>query len=116
MPSHGELTLLAPKIPWELIYLVGEFASFETRAILTRCNKRLYNICKLLLYRDIYLHTPTQLVKLFQCKKNRPMLQKTKSLFISETIFHHEAWEGIRGRLDPEDYLIRVLHTTVSLR
>ncbi|KAG8688088.1 hypothetical protein FRC11_006074 [Ceratobasidium sp. 423] len=95
---------MGPRLPDDVLYLIAKLSSFEARASLVRCNKWLYTICTPLLFQEISIYTPRQLVQPYENKKAMGMLSQTKSLILG------------KNEHDKADYIIGVLSATVSLQ
>ncbi|CAE6421174.1 unnamed protein product [Rhizoctonia solani] len=106
------------KLPIELLPSIFELVLPKVLAALTRCNKRFYELCNPLLYKEVHLHTPTQLVLLSGSQKAVQMLGTTRSLLIDEFALYLEAWDDVDAKHPPNPfhYLVRVLHAATSLR
>ncbi|KAJ1309622.1 hypothetical protein OPQ81_006391 [Rhizoctonia solani] len=109
----------SPKLtlPIELLASIFELVSPGYLAVLMRCSRCFHEICNPLLYRQVHLHTPTQLVALLESPNARKMLGATTSLVVDDFTLYLEAWDmlNIRETSNPLHYLLRVLHTTTSL-
>ncbi|KAF8710709.1 hypothetical protein RHS03_01850, partial [Rhizoctonia solani] len=106
------------RLPVEVLSLIFGLATPEVLAVSTRCSKRFYELCNPLLYAEVHLHTPIQLISLSRSKNALKMLETTKSLIINGLVLYPEVWDGIGAEIppDPLHYLVRVLRATTSLR
>ncbi|CEL62464.1 hypothetical protein RSOLAG1IB_04820 [Rhizoctonia solani AG-1 IB] len=105
------------RLPIELLSSIFELVPPEVLAVLTRCHTCFYELCNPLLYREVHLHTPPQLVLLLESQKAIRMLGSTESLTVDEFTLYLEAWDGIDiVDSNPLRHLIRVLYATTSLR
>ncbi|KAH7317995.1 hypothetical protein B0J17DRAFT_686509 [Rhizoctonia solani] len=110
MEPPNTYTTLIPRLPEDIVYLVGNFSSFESLSSLVRCSKWLYRICFPLLFREIRLRSPTQIIKL---DKNQKAMQ-----MISRTNLYRESWE-LKLNMYPDatvgHIIIRILRAMTSL-
>ncbi|KAH7341024.1 hypothetical protein B0J17DRAFT_716187 [Rhizoctonia solani] len=105
------------KLPTELLTSIFELVAPEILVVLMRCSKCFYEICNPLLYKQVHLHTPTQLVALSENQKASRMLETTELLVIDDFALYLEAWgdASVRELSKPFYHLLRVLRTTTSL-
>ncbi|KAG8682563.1 hypothetical protein FRC08_014888 [Ceratobasidium sp. 394] len=93
------------------------FSSLGTRATVTSLNSRFYQAFTKTLYRDIYISSPLQLVKLVDSPNAARNLAETWRLTMERSVFCRSNWLNIRRvRLRPALYPGRVLQMTTSLR
>lgn len=116
-PSHTYTTFV-PQLPGDILYLVGSFSTFESLSSLVQCSKWLYGIYYPLLFREIHLHLPTQIIKLDKNEKAMQMISGTKSLVLHDTVFGRESW-GLDPNVFPDatvgHIIIRILRAMASL-
>lgn len=103
-------------LPNELLYMIFYLTSFQGRVGLVLSNKRLFHTFNLLLYQDVRLDTPQQLVRLYRSTAAKRRLRGTRRLDVHSGIFSYVKWEGIKIRLPPATFLARVLNEASSLR
>ncbi|KAG8678293.1 hypothetical protein FRC08_017911 [Ceratobasidium sp. 394] len=118
--SQGQPTL-HPKmsmslLPTEIWGMILSFSSLEDRARIARLNHWFYNAFGKTLYQDIYLHTPLQLLKLFQSPKAADNLAETRRLTFKRGVLWVNSLLPDLIEFESDWYLVRVLHMTTSLR
>ncbi|KAL5635444.1 hypothetical protein ACGC1H_004289 [Rhizoctonia solani] len=104
-------------LPSELLSSIFELVSPEVLVIAMRCSRCFFEICNPLLYREVHLHTPTQLVTLSESQKAMHMLCATGSLVIDDFVLYLEAWDGANAGEFPKpfQYIFHVLRATKAL-
>ncbi|QRW00697.1 hypothetical protein RhiJN_28715 [Ceratobasidium sp. AG-Ba] len=102
--------------PSEILNLIVDYSSPADRVKIASLNRWLNRMFSGIIYRDIHIKTPIQLLKLFRSAAIAEKLGTTLTFMLNRTIFWPTSWEGTRKRLDPVDYLSRILQMTTSLR
>lgn len=90
--------------------------SFQGHASLVLSNKRFFNAFNTLLYQDIRLDNPRQLVQLYRNTSSKRKLRDTLKHVLGGDVFSLVKWEELKTRLLPPVYLARILNETSSLR
>ncbi|CAE6420305.1 unnamed protein product [Rhizoctonia solani] len=103
------------KIPDDVTHLIAQFSSFEVLASLVRCNKSLYRSCTPLLFREIRLYKPIQLVRLCRNREALQRLSETKSMFLEESLFFPYCWGDTWISAEAVQYFITAFRTATSL-
>ncbi|CAE6468846.1 unnamed protein product [Rhizoctonia solani] len=105
-----------PMIPDDVTHLIAHFSSFEVLASLVRCNKSLHRSCTPLLFREIRLHKPMQLIKLCRNREALNRLSETKSMFLEESLFFPYCWGDAWTGVEPAaHYFITAFRAATSL-
>ncbi|KAG9101635.1 hypothetical protein FS749_005174 [Ceratobasidium sp. UAMH 11750] len=104
------------RLPPEILNMIVDFSSPEARATIVNLNCWFYQTFGKMLYRDIYIRSAPQLVKLFQSPKAARNLEETWRLTIKRSVLWEASWDNICGQLKPAEYLGHVLQMTSSLR
>ncbi|KAG9119491.1 hypothetical protein FRC07_005466 [Ceratobasidium sp. 392] len=105
-----------PRLPPEILNIIVSYSCPESYANLACLSRKSHRAFGHLLYRDMHIHTPRQLVKLFQSPNLARNLSKTRRLSIAMSVFLEADWEGVHRELEPAEHLGRILQLTPSLR
>ncbi|KAF8610269.1 hypothetical protein BDV93DRAFT_540117 [Ceratobasidium sp. AG-I] len=103
-------------LPNELLYMIFYLTSFRGRASLVLSNKRFFDAFNPLLYQDLRLDNPRQLVQLYRSTVPKRKLRDAQALTLGSDVFSYVKWEEMKIRLSPAAYLARVLNEASSLR
>jgi hypothetical protein len=105
------------RLPIELLSSIFELVLPQVLVALMRCNKRFYELCNPLLYKEVHVHTHTQLALLSGSQKAVEMIGTTQSLLIDDFALYLDLEAGDGDDIpDPFDHLVPVLRAATSLR
>ncbi|KAG8770714.1 hypothetical protein FRC12_004090 [Ceratobasidium sp. 428] len=105
------------RVPAEILNMIVHFSSSQARARIVRLNSWFHRGFGKLLYQDVLLETPLQLVNLSRGINAARNLENTYELTIKQSLMADaNSWETIDKQLQPAEYLGHVLCMTTSLR